>query len=440
MLKGIELFKHAQKRFPGGGTQLLSKHPFMRAPGLWPAYYKEAHGCEIIDYDDRHFYDFATNGIAACALGFADPDVSAAVIEAVRKGSMCSQNCYEEVQLADRLCQIHPWAECVRFARTGGETAAVAARIARATTDRSRIAICGYSGWTDWYIAMNLGADEEHFGKVIDGMQPWGVPRELRGTSLAFHFDNFEEFDKIIRENRGKLAAVFMEPVRWAMPAKGFLEHIREVCSKEGILLIFDEITAGWRLTFGGSHKILGVTPDMAVFAKALGNGHPVGAVIGTKAAMDGANKAFISSTYWTERVGSVAALATLDKMEKINVSKIICDTGREFMTRMSAIAAAHGVEYTFRNQMELPALIKPQFANEQESTFFTEQMLNKGFIHSDIGYDPTAAHTPEIRELFYKAADETFGQLAMAKKRGNLSDLIQTGDMENKKGFGRLN
>ena len=439
-VKGNELYAHACERFPGGGTMLLSKNPTMRAPGLWPAYYKEAHGCEIIDYDDRHLYDFATNGIAACSLGFNDPDVTAAVIEAVQKGSMCSQNCYEEVMLADKLCEIHPWAECCRFARTGGETAAVAARIARATTDKSGIAICGYSGWTDWYIAVNLGADEAHFGKVIDGMQPWGVPRELRGTSLAFHFDDFDEFDKVIKENRGKLAAVFMEPVRWADPAPGFLEHIREVCTKEGILLIFDEITAGWRFCYGGSHKLLGVNPDIAIFAKAMGNGHPCGAVIGTKEAMKGASKAFISSTYWTERVGSAAALATLKKMEKINSSKIICDTAREFMETMPKIAAAHGVEYGFRNSMKWPALVKPYFANSDEALFFTEQIIGKGFIHSDIGYDPTVAHTPEIRQLFYKAADEVFGMLADAKKKGTLHDQLITVNRETKKGFGRLN
>ena len=437
---GNELFAHAQERFPGGGTQLLSKHPHMRAPGLWPAYYREAHGCEIIDYDGHHYYDFATNGIAACTLGFNDPDVTAAVVEAVKQGSMCSQNCYEEVLLADKLCEIHPWAQCVRFARTGGETAAIAARIARATTNKSGIAICGYSGWTDWYIAVNLGADEAHFGQVIEGMQPWGVPRELRGTSLAFHSDDFEEFDKLIEANADKLAAVFMEPVRWSDPAPGYLEHIREVCTRKGILLIFDEITAAWRCTYGGSHKALNVIPDIAIFAKAMSNGHPCGAVIGTKEAMSGANKAFISSTYWTERVGSVAALTTLNKMEKLNSSKIICENGRAFMTDMPKIAAAHGISYSFGNSLSWPALIKPKFGSPEESLFFTEQMLLKGFMHSDIGFDVTIAHTAPIRQLFYDAADEVFDRMAAAKKAGTLADQLITSGRQTKKGFGRLN
>jgi glutamate-1-semialdehyde 2,1-aminomutase len=342
--------------------------------------------------------------------------------------------------LADKLCQIHPWAECCRFARTGGETAAVAARIARATTDRSGIAICGYSGWTDWYIAVNLGQDESQFGKVIDGMQPWGVPRELRGTSQAFHFDDFEEFDRVIRENRGKLAAVVMEPVRWTNPAPGYLQHIRDVCTKEGILLIYDEITAGWRFTLGGSHKIIGINPDIALFAKAMSNGHPCGAVVGTKEAMSGANKAFISSTYWTERVGSAAALATIAKMEKIGSAKTICDVARDFMSTMPKIAAAHGIEYGFVNCMEWPCLVKPKFANADEALFFTEQMLLKGFMHSDIGFDPTVAHTPEIRQLFYTAADEVFDKMAAAKKAGTLHDQLITVEREKKKGFGRLN
>lgn len=439
-VKGNELFARAQEYFPGGGTQLLSKHPHMAAPGLWPAYYKEAHGCEIIDYDDHHFYDFSINGVAACTLGFNDPDVSAAVIDAVSKGSMCSQNCYEEILLAEKLCKIHPWAQCVRYARTGGETAAIAARIARSTTDKSGIAICGYSGWTDWYIAMNLGEDEAHFGKVIDGMQPWGVPRELRGTSLAFYENDFDGFDKLIKENKGKLAAVFMEPLRWHFPAKGFLEHIREVCTKEGILLIFDEITAGWRHNFGGIHKMLGVTPDIAIFAKAMGNGHPIGAVLGTKEAMEGANKAFISSTYWTERVGFAAALATLTKMEKIKSWEKIGVAGREFMARMPKIAEAHGIKYSFNNSADFPGLIKPVFENADEATFFTEQMLLKGFMHSVIGFDVTVCHTREVLDLFYNAADEVFDKLATAKKNGTIHDQLMTADKKLIKGFGRLN
>ena len=190
--------------------------------------------------------------------------------------------------LVGRLCEIHPWAEQVRFGRSGGEIAAVAVRIARATTDRSLVAVCGYHGWHDWYLAANLGESDALRGHLLPGLNPLGVPRELRGTTLPFTYNNRGEFQKIIDEHGSRLAAVIMEPCRGHNPEPGFLEFVRDAAHRSGVLLIFDEISIGWRFHFGGAHLKLGVNPDIAIFAKALGNGHPVGAVIGTKEAMSG--------------------------------------------------------------------------------------------------------------------------------------------------------
>ena len=180
--KSQALYTHAKERIPGG-VQLLSKRPENMAPGQWPPYASAAHGCEVIDLDGNRYLDFSTNGVGASLLGYADPEVSEAVIKVVRDGSMSTLNPPEEVALADRLCQIHPWAEQVRFARTGGETNAVAVRIARATTDRSLVLVSGYHGWHDWYLACNLGDDDSLRGMWLSGISPWGVPRELRGTA-----------------------------------------------------------------------------------------------------------------------------------------------------------------------------------------------------------------------------------------------------------------
>ncbi len=171
-----ELYRHAKERMPGG-VQLLSKRPEMLAPEQWPAYFREARGCEVWDLDGRHYYDLSTNGIGACLLGFRDPDVTAAVQRRISLGSMCTLNAPEEVELADLLCAIHPWAEQVRFARGGGEACAVAVRIARATTDRSVVAICGYHGCQDWYLAANLGESDALRGHLLPGLSPIGVPR-----------------------------------------------------------------------------------------------------------------------------------------------------------------------------------------------------------------------------------------------------------------------
>ena len=243
---------------------------------------------------------------------------------------MTSLNAPEEVYLADKLCEIHPWADSVRFARTGGETCAMAVRIARATTGRDVVAICGYHGWSDWYLACNIGETDALDGIHLAGLEPAGVPYGLKDTAVTFHYNDFEEFDAIIRQYGDRLACVIMEPMRSTFPKEGFLEHIRDEIHRVGGLLIFDEITTGWRCTFGGVHKVLGVDPDMATFAKAMGNGHPIGAVIGTKAAMDGSQKSFISSTYWTEAVGPTAALASIEKMEKTSVWDYVARVGSE--------------------------------------------------------------------------------------------------------------
>jgi glutamate-1-semialdehyde 2,1-aminomutase len=165
------LYVHAKRLMPGG-TQLLSKRPEMFAPGQWPAYYREARGCEIWDLDGHHFYDLSTHGIGACLLGFRDPDVTRAVQRCVARGSFCTLNPPEEVELAQLLCELHPWASQARFGRTGGEIMATAVRIARATTDRSVVAICGYHGWHDWYLAANLGEEDSLRGHLLPGLNP----------------------------------------------------------------------------------------------------------------------------------------------------------------------------------------------------------------------------------------------------------------------------
>ena len=235
-----------------------------------PGYAARAKGCEIWDLDGVHYYDMTTNGIGACILGYADPDVSAAVKICVDNGSMSSLNPPEEVYLADRLCEIHPWAENVRFARTGGEICAIAVRIARATTGRDIVAICGYHGWCDWYIAANISDNHQLDGVHLPGRLPNGVPRQLNGTSFTFMYGDTQAFDALIRDYGDRLACVIMEPLRHKLPTDDFLFHVRDSAHKVGALLIFDEITIGWRLNFGGSHLQLGLHPDMATFAKAM--------------------------------------------------------------------------------------------------------------------------------------------------------------------------
>jgi glutamate-1-semialdehyde 2,1-aminomutase len=419
-----ELYRHAKQHIPGG-TQLLSKRPEMLAPDQWPTYFREARGCETLDLDGRHYYDMSTSGIGACLLGFRDPDVTSAVQQRISLGSMCTLNPPEEVELADLLCEIHPWAEQARFARCGGEACAAAVRIARAATDRSLVAVCGYSGWQDWYLAANLGESDALRGHLLSGLDPLGVPRELRGTALTFNFNKREEFEALINLHGDRLAAVVMEPCRAQNPAPGFLELVRDAAHRAGALLIFDEISIGWRLHFDGAHLKFGVNPDMAVFAKAISNGHPMAAVIGTRDAMDAAHGSFISSPYWTESVGPVAALATLRKMQRVDVPRHVEAIG--------ALVQGHWRDLGARHQLPLkvsgfPCLAHLGFEHEKSEalrTLYTQWMLDKGFLAGAAFY-PSLAHTTEVVEKFAAAVDEVFGQIADALRRDRVEESLR--------------
>ena len=428
-------YQEAKKIIPNG-TQLLSKKPELYAPDYWPGYFTKAKGCAAWDLDGKKYYDFSNNSVGACLLGYAYDPVVEAVTKRIVDGSMCSQNPAEEVELAEKLCAIHPWAEQVRFARSGGEIASVAVRIARATTGRDVIAVCGYHGWTDFYIAVNLGETEEQKGKLLDNMPPDGVPSGLRCTTVAFNYGNLAEFDAIIDKYGDRLAGVVMETARSSDPEPGFMEHIRAETKRVGALMILDEISIGWRNGLGGYHRKLGVVPDMAIFAKAMGNGHPISAVIGTKAAMEGAAKAFISSTFWTEAVGPAAALVTIAEMERTKVWEKVWDTGTKVMDLWHTMGQKHGLPVA--KEECYPALAHFSFSEQgmQLKTLFTRMMLEHGFL-ANTGFYPTLAHTPEIVDAYGTALDQVFEEMAEIRKRGDVEKVLQESTCIS--GFSRL-
>ena len=432
-----ELYTYAKKRIPGG-TQLLSKRPEQFAPNQWPNYAVKAQGCQVWDVEGNRYTDMTTNGIGACLLGYADPDVTAAVVKRVQDGSMTTLNPPEEVYLAERLCQIHPWAENVRFARTGGETCAIAVRIARATTGRDLVAICGYHGWSDWYIAANLNSNSSLDGQLLPGLAPAGVPRGLAGTALTFYSNDYEGFDALMAEYGDRLACVIMEPVRGGSTEDAFRKHVRAETKKAGCLLIFDEITIGWRYCFGGSHLELGVTPDMATFAKALGNGHPIGAVIGTREAMDGAQSSFISSTYWTEAVGPAAALATIDKMEKTKIWEHVANVGATLKKDWAEAAARNGVALETGGLDCLPHF---RFAENhlETRTLYTVLMLKEGYLGGGSCY-PTLAHNEQVLAQHREVIDKVFCKIAQINRAGGKEAILEAiGGPVAQTGFKRL-
>ncbi|WP_437222351.1 aminotransferase class III-fold pyridoxal phosphate-dependent enzyme [Planctomicrobium sp. SH661] len=433
--RSTSLYEEARRIIPGG-TQLLSKRPELFAPGKWPAYYASAQGCEVVDLDGRKYLDFTPNSVGACLLGYAHPEVNRRVIERIHRGTMCTLNSPEDVELAKALLKIHPWAEQVRFARSGGEALAIAVRLARAATGRDQVAFCGYHGWCDWYLAANLGEESALDGHLLPGLSPKGVPRGLNQTALPFAYNQLQELQQIVQTRKGQLAAVVMEPTRSHSPEKGFLEGVRQLCDEHGIRLIFDEVTTGFRFRLDGIHLDYGIVPDVAVFAKGMESGHPIAAIIGHRSTMEAAEESFISSTYWTEGVGPTAALATISICQDQDVAGHIRMIGQLFQSSLSSAAAKVGVPFLVDGH---PALTKIGISHPEQDalmTLFTIRMLERGFLVGS-GFYPTSAHQPHHVEDFVQSATAVLNELVVAMENHDVMQRI--GGQVRQTGFKRL-
>lgn len=433
--KGPELWARAKKIIPGGG-QLLSKRSERFLPGYWPAYYSRAKGCRVWDLDGRRYLDFAQMGVGSCILGYADDDVDAAVMAAIRNGSMATLNCPEEVELAEEMICLHPWAQMVRFARTGGEACAVAVRIGRAASGRSKVAFCGYHGWHDWYIAANLGNAANLDGQLLPGLAPRGIPRELKDTALPFNYNRLDELNALIDAYPGQVGVIIMEPQRGAAPAPGFLEGVRETATRIGAVLIFDEVTSGFRMNVGGIHLRYGIQPDLAVFGKALGNGYPIAAIVGHRDVMEYAQDTFISSTFWTERIGFTAALSVIRKMEAENVPAHLIHYGELINRSWRDLAARHGLSIEITG---IPPLTHLAFRGDEDGavqTLYTQEMLDRGYLLGAAVYT-TYAYSEAIIEQFLADTDEVFAVLSQALAEGSVAGRLRGGIAQS--GFKRL-
>lgn len=421
--KGVELWNEAKKIIPGG-SQLLSKRSEMFLPDQWPSYYKKAKGVEIWDLDDNKFVDMSIMGVGACILGYADADVNNAVKEAIDAGSMTTLNCPEEIELAELLLKLNPWAGGVRYARTGGEAMAVAVRIARAYTKKDKVAFCGYHGWHDWYLSANLADDKNLDGHLLPGLEPSGVPRCLKGTAIPFEYNKIEQLKKIVKENND-IGVIVIEPIRHQEPKNDFLKKVRELAKEIGAVLIFDEITSGFRLCIGGAYEKYNVHPDIVVYAKAMSNGYPMAAVVGRKEVMDAAQSSFISSAYWTERVGLVAAIATINKMIKNNVPEHLVKIGNLISEGWKELAKKYNLDIKVVGIPPLTTFIIQHKESQALHTLFTQEMLNRSYLASKSVY-VSYCHTEEIIEKYLKNVDEVFEIISKAIKNKNVHDLLK--------------
>ena len=431
---GQKLWKRAKQVIPGG-NMLLSKRAEMFLPDQWPAYFSKAKGCKVWDLDGNEYIDMSIMGIGTNTLGYGHPEVDEAVHKTIDAGNMSTLNCSEEVYLAERLVELHPWAHMVRFARSGGEANAVAIRIARAASGKDKVAFCGYHGWHDWYLAANLG-DENHLaGHLLPGLEPKGVPGNLRDTIFPFMYNRLDELETLV--NTHDIGVIKMEVSRNRGPENGFLEKVRKLATDHGIVLIFDECTSGFRQTFGGLHKLYGVEPDMAIFGKTLGNGYAITATIGRRAVMEAAQSTFISSTFWTERIGPTAALKTLEVMERLKSWDTITQTGLNVRQGWQQLAEKHGLKI---DHWGLPALTGFTIQSPNAlayKTLITQEMLAKGYLAGNSVYVCTE-HTPEVVSEFFDALDPIFSLIKECEEGRDIMSLLKGPVCHS--GFKRLN
>ncbi len=410
MNKGQELLKKAKKLIPGG-NQLLSKRSELFLPGLWPTYYKKAKGCKVWDLNNKMYYDFAGMGVTSCVLGYSNKDVNKSLINGLKTGSMCTLNATEEVDLAKELLNIHKWAGMAKFCKSGGEACMVAIRIARAYSNKNNIAFCGYHGWHDWYLATNMNNKKNLDKQLLPGLKTKGVSNSFKNSIKPFMYNDIKTLKKIFKKKNNDVGIIIMEPMRGAKPSHNFLKQVKYIAKKNKAILIFDEITSGFKDNYGGLHLKLKVSPDIAIFGKSIGNGYPISAIIGKKKIMQVAQETFISSTMWTDRLGFIAANTTLKKLKKSNINKMISNYGNKIKNGWKKSAKKNDIKIGISGQDAIPYL-RFDYPNSLEIlTYFTQEMLKKGFL-AGAQVATSYAYNDKVINKYLKEVDNVFGKI----------------------------
>jgi len=423
--RSYEIYERAGELIPGR-TQLISRRASRFASGISPVYAQSAKGSRLIDVDENEYIDWMSS-VGAVILGHADDVVDRAVEEQIKRGSLSSLNSPLEIELAEELVDTIPSAEMVRYTKGGGEACAAAARIARGTTGRDKIIFCGYHGWHDWYQAANYEADPVSGEFPFAGIEPIGVPKVLAGTVIPFPYGDLDALRELLDEHAGEVAAVMMEPLRSTLPELGFLEGVKELAHAHGAILIFDEVSCGWRLSVGGVQEYLGVTPDMTVLAKAMSNGYPMGAVVGSREVMEPASRMFVSSSYWSDNIGLTAALTTIRELKRRDSAAFFLETGEKLRQALNGSIADAGLsgEYTgLHTALSLSLSLPDENLRDKVYTLFIQEMARRG-VHCPMGFILNMAHTDEVIRKTAEAASEAFDVIRSGLESDDIDSLL---------------
>ena len=424
--RSMELYRHALERIPGG-TQLVSRRPSRYAHGVSPVYAVRGKGARFWDVDGHEYIDWAS-GIGAILLGYCDPVVDDAVRQQIGQGINFSINHPLELELADELCRRVPCAEMVRYTKSGGEACAVAVRIARGATGRDIVLFCGYHGWHDWYLAANLEQAAHLDAHLFSGIEPIGVPKALAGTAVPFPYGDAAALGELLDSHKGQVAAVIMEPLRSRQPPEGYLPEVARLCRERGVVLIFDEVSTGFRYHRRAAQSYVGVTPDIAVFAKSISNGYPLGVVAGRRDVMQAADRMFVSSTYWSDAIGLRAALTTLSELDRRNVPARLWSFGSRLQDAVNAVARETGLAVGCEGLNIAPQLAfehpDPQ-TRTRLATLYIQEMAKRG-CHGYAAFSLNAAQGEAELNQTLAAVRDTFSLIQRGLEKGTLDSLLE--------------
>ena len=421
--KTQRLWLKAKKIIPGG-NMMLSKKPELFLPEKWPPYFSKTKGCKVWDLDGREYIDLSIMGVGTNILGYNNLEVDQAVKKTIEKGNMSTLNCPEEVYLSEKLIEMNPWAQMAKFTRTGAEANSVAIRIARAASGKDNIAVCGYHGWHDWYLAANIKNRSNLNKHLLAGLNVSGVPKKLENTVFPFSYNKIEELENIVKTK--KIGVIKMEVSRNFEPKNNFLKKVREIANRKKIILIFDECTSGFRQTFGGLHKYYKVEPDMAIYGKAMGNGYAINAILGKRKIMKYAESTFISSTFWTERIGPTAALKTLEIMKRIKSWKIITSKGKKVIKEWKKLSKKYNLEIVCTG---IPALARFEIKSKNFNKYkalITQEFLKENMLASNMIYF-CVEHSNKVINSYLEVLDRTFKKIEECENGRKIEDFLKS-------------
>ncbi len=421
--KTQRLWLKAKKIIPGG-NMMLSKKPELFLPEKWPPYFSKTKGCKVWDLDGREYTDLSIMGVGTNILGYNNLEVDQAVKKTIKKGNMSTLNCPEEVYLSEKLIKMNPWAQMAKFTRTGAEANSVAIRIARAASGKDNIAVCGYHGWHDWYLAANIKNRSNLNKHLLAGLNVLGVPKKLENTVFPFSYNKIEELENIVKTK--KIGVIKMEVSRNFEPKNNFLKKVREIANRKKIILIFDECTSGFRQTFGGLHKYYKIEPDMAIYGKAMGNGYAINAILGKRKIMKHAESTFISSTFWTERIGPTAALKTLEIMERIKSWKIITSKGKKVIKEWKKLSKKYNLEIVCTG---IPALARFEIKSKNFNKYkalITQEFLKENMLASNMIYF-CVEHSNKVINSYLEVLDRTFKKIEECENGRKIEDFLKS-------------